>query len=220
MNDRGVKAESFKTRLLRWGFNHFPAYRRTGGRITYIAADVREVRIKLPLNRKTRNYVGTVFGGAMFGALDGVHMVMLIKVLGPDYAVWDKAATIRYKQPGRTMLYARVVLEESIRAELLERPKLDRLFHVDWTDATGNVYASVEKTIHVRRAQRRGPGGQRRDSRDMPEESPDEEQRAHSQQRETEGNENDAHSHTDTRYEQHGAGECCYETSDSELCGH
>ena len=105
-----------------------------------------------------RNYVGTVVGDAKFGAIDGVHMVMLIKVLGPDYAVWDKAATIHYKRPARTMLYARVVVEEqeleSIRAELLERPKLDRLFHIDWTDATGNVYASVEKTIHVRRKDR------------------------------------------------------------------
>ncbi len=59
-----------------------------------------------------RNYVGAVFGGAMFETIDGVHMVMLIKVLGPDYAVWDKAATIHYTRPGRTMLYARVVLEE------------------------------------------------------------------------------------------------------------
>ena len=28
-------AESLKTRLLRWRFNHFPAYRRMGGRIPY-----------------------------------------------------------------------------------------------------------------------------------------------------------------------------------------
>ncbi len=38
-------AESFKTRLLRWGLNRFPTYRRTGGRITYIAADYREVAL-------------------------------------------------------------------------------------------------------------------------------------------------------------------------------
>ena len=65
--------ESLRTRLLRWGFNFFPAYRRTGARITHIAADFGEVRVRLPLNRKTRNYVGTVFGGSMFGAVDGVH---------------------------------------------------------------------------------------------------------------------------------------------------
>ncbi len=146
--------ESLKTRLLRWRFNLFPAYRRTGARITYIAADFHEVRIKLPLNWKTRNYVGTVFGGSMFGGVDGVHMVMLMKLLGPNYAVWDKGSTVFFKQPARTTLYARITIDEhelkSIRAELVDSPKRDRVFHVDWTDAAGNVHASIEKTIHVR----------------------------------------------------------------------
>ena len=72
-----------KTRLLRFGFNHFPAFRRTGARISYIAADFREVLVKLPLNWKTRDYVGTMFGGSMYGAVDGICMVMLIKLLAP-----------------------------------------------------------------------------------------------------------------------------------------
>lgn len=71
-------SESFKTRLMRWGFNFFPAYRRTGARITYVSADWQEVRISLPLNWKTKNYVGTIFGGSMYGAVDPVYMVMFI----------------------------------------------------------------------------------------------------------------------------------------------
>ena len=147
--------ESLKTLLMRWGFNWFPAYRRTGARVTYIAADLHEVRIKLPLNWKTRNYVGTLFGGSMFGAVDGIHLVMLIKLLGSDYHIWDKASTIRFKQPGRTTLYARISLEtqelNSIRTSLSREPKLDRVFNIDLTDDAGNVYASIEKTIHIRR---------------------------------------------------------------------
>lgn len=61
----------------------------------YIASDWRELHLKLPLTWRTRNYVGTIFGGSMFAALDPVYMVMLIKALGRDYVVWDKAATIR-----------------------------------------------------------------------------------------------------------------------------
>ena len=45
---------------MRWGFNLFPAFRGTGGRITYIAGDFREARVRLPLNWRTRNYVGTM----------------------------------------------------------------------------------------------------------------------------------------------------------------
>lgn len=148
-------AESMTSRLLRWRINVLPAYRRTGARITYIAADWREVRIKLSLNWRTRNYVGTVFGGSLFGGVDGVHMVMLIKLLGPSYVVWDKGATIRYKHPGRRTLYARITLDvhelESIRSELVNSPKLNRVFHVDWMDGAGKVHASLERTVHISR---------------------------------------------------------------------
>jgi len=59
------------------------------------------VRIRLPLIWRTRNYVGTIFGGSLYGAVDPIYMIMLIKALGPDYIVWDKAATIRFLRPGR-----------------------------------------------------------------------------------------------------------------------
>jgi hypothetical protein len=57
--------ESLRSRLLSLGFNFFPAYRGTGGRITHLAADWREPRIKLPLNFRTRNYVGTFFSSVL-----------------------------------------------------------------------------------------------------------------------------------------------------------
>ena len=97
-------SESFASRRLRWLFNLLPAYRGTGGRVTYIASDFREVRVKLPLSWRTRNYVGTIYGGSLYGAVDGVYMVMLIRILGPEYIVWDKAATIRFRKPGRSTL--------------------------------------------------------------------------------------------------------------------
>ena len=106
-------AESLKTRLVRWRFNFLPAYRRTGARITYVAADWREVRIKLPLNWSTRNYVGTTFGGSMYAAVDPVYMIMLIMLLGPHYIVWDKAAAIRFKKPARSTMMTSTTFELS-----------------------------------------------------------------------------------------------------------
>src|SRR5215218_7935795 len=106
--------ESFKTRLTRIAYTYlFPAYRGTGGRITYVADDWREVRVEVPLSRRTKNYVGTIFGGSMYGAVDPIHMVMLIKALGPGYVVWDKAGTIRFRKPGRTTLHARFTLDDA-----------------------------------------------------------------------------------------------------------
>jgi hypothetical protein len=147
--------ESFKTRLTRWRLNFFPAYRGTGARITYIADDWREVRIKLALNWRTRNYVGTIFGGSMYGAIDPIYMVMLIQILGPAYVVWDKGAMIRFKRPGRSTLHARFVLDapeiDAIRAELIERSAIERDYQVDLVDADGTIHASVTKTLHIRR---------------------------------------------------------------------
>ena len=154
--------ESLKTRLLRWKFNCFPAYRGTGARITYISDDVREVRLKLPLNWRTRNYVGTTFGGSIYGAVDPIYMIMLIKALGPQYLVWDKAARVEFKRPGRATLYARFTLGEAelraIEAEFADSGvrSIDRLYLVDLTDAAGVVHATIEKTIYIRR--RRGAG--------------------------------------------------------------
>lgn len=147
--------ESIRTAVIRWGFNLFPAYRGTGGRITYIASDWREARIKLPLNWRTRNYVGTIFGGSMYGAVDPLYMVMLIRILGPGYVVWDKAAAIRFKKPGTGTLYATFRLGEeeieAIKALAAAVSSVERVYHVDLVDAAGAVHASIEKTLYIRR---------------------------------------------------------------------
>jgi len=157
MNPPPSESESIRTRLARWGFNWFPAYRGTGGRITYIARDWREIRVRLPLSLRTRNYVGTIFGGSMYGAVDPIYMVMLIRALGRGYVVWDKAASIRFRRPGRTTLYARFVLDDAeldaIRDALRTAPSVDRVYTVELADADGVVHATVEKTIHVSRKQ-------------------------------------------------------------------
>jgi acyl-coenzyme A thioesterase PaaI-like protein len=147
--------ESWATRRTRWGFNLFPAWRGTGARVTYISADWREVRVRLPLSWRTRNYVGTIFGGSLYGAADPMYMIMLIHVLGPGYTVWDKAATIRFRKPGRSTLFARFHLEAAEIAEirrLLESvPSIDRVYTVDLVDAEGVVHASVDKTTYIRK---------------------------------------------------------------------
>ncbi|HSH44498.1 MAG TPA: DUF4442 domain-containing protein, partial [Longimicrobiales bacterium] len=148
--------ETFRSRLVRLRFNLFPAYRGTGARITYLAPDWSEVRVKVPLSWRTRNYVGTIFGGSMYGAVDPVYMLMLMKRLGKDFVVWDRAATIRFRKPGRETLHARFVLtDEEVREIRASLPsagdRLDRSWEVDLTDAAGTVYATVEKVVYIRR---------------------------------------------------------------------
>ena len=141
-------------RLLRWKFNFFPAYRGIGARVTYIADDFSELRVRLPLSWRTRNYVGTIFGGSMYGAVDPMYMIMLIQLLGHGYVVWDKSAEIRFRKPGRTTLYATFKITEEelaeIRVATVNGP-IDRVYSVDLVDEAGAVHATVTKTIYIRR---------------------------------------------------------------------
>lgn len=94
----------------------------------------------------------------MYGAVDPIYMIQLIKILGKDYIVWDKAAAIQFKKPGRSTLFARFVFtEEEIREiiRLVEgAPSIDRIYSVELKDAEGNVYARMEKTLFIRKKEK------------------------------------------------------------------
>lgn len=147
--------ESFKTRLMRFAFNFFPAYRMSGGRITFISDDLRNVKIKLPLNWKTKNIVGTIYGGSMYGAIDPIYMVMFLKLLGKDYIVWDKSAKIEFKRPGRDILTAEFNIDNEllndIRQELEEKKSITKDFVVELLDKNNKVSAKIEKTLYFQK---------------------------------------------------------------------
>jgi acyl-coenzyme A thioesterase PaaI-like protein len=135
-------------------FRLYPAYRGTGGRIAHIEPDWSRVTVELPLSWRTRNYVGTIFGGSMYGAADPIHMLMLIRRLGPAYTVWDKAAEIRFRKPGRDTLTAEFEVSDAecdaIRESLSPGESLDREYTVELVGGDGVVHAEVEKTLYVR----------------------------------------------------------------------
>ncbi|MDH4228645.1 MAG: DUF4442 domain-containing protein [Nitrospirota bacterium] len=147
--------ETLRSKFLRWGFNLFPAYRGSGARLTHLSGDFSRVRIKLPLNWRTRNYVNTIFGGSMYAAVDPIYMLMLIHILGPDYIVWDKSATIRFRKPGRATLFAEFHVPDheaqAIRDALKGQDKIDREYRVTLADKDGVAHAEFTKVVHVRR---------------------------------------------------------------------
>ena len=138
-----------------WSFYVFGCYRGTGGRLKYIAEDWSEVRLELPLSWRTRNYVGTIFGGSIYGAVDPIYMLMLIHRLGPEFIVWDKAASIEFKKPGRETLHARFVVGDdelaAVRTALATQRSIDRTYVLELMDGSGTVCARVEKLIYIRR---------------------------------------------------------------------
>jgi len=143
----------WRARVMRMGFNLHPAFRSTGGRVVHVAPDLCHMRVRLQLSWKTKNIIGSLYGGSLFAITDGAHPAMLMAALGEDYIIWDKAANIRYRKPGYSTLYAdfRVTPAElaAIRGALAEQHEVDWTFEIDIKDDEGVVHTVVERTVYI-----------------------------------------------------------------------
>jgi len=151
------------SRALRRWINFWPPFVGTGIRVRHVASDMKSVDVELKLRFWNANYVGTHFGGSLFAMTDAFYMLMLMANLGRDYIVWDKAATIRYRKPGKGTVRAEFRLSDSqiedIREKLKTLPKYEPIFSVEVKDEAGVVIAEVEKVLHVRKKQTAEPEG-------------------------------------------------------------
>ncbi len=131
----------------------YPPYLGAGVRVAHVSDDVRTVVIELAKSPLTQNFMGTQFGGSIYAMCDPWFMVMLFANLGDDYIVWDKAASVRFLKPGRTLLRATFTLDEArvndIRQKLDTVGKCEPEFQVEVKDESGLVVAVVDKVLHA-----------------------------------------------------------------------
>ena len=77
------------------------------------------------------------------------------RYLGPGYEVWDKAASIRFRRPGRSTLRATFRVEahelETILGAVAQHGRAEHRFTVELLDGAGERIASCEKLLSVRR---------------------------------------------------------------------
>jgi len=137
------------------GINLWPPLLGAGIRVTRMDPDMRAIDVEMKLRFWNRNYVGTHYGGSLYSMADPFYMLMLISNLGRGYIVWDKAATIRFKKPGKGTVRAEFRLSEQqveeIRERLKAHAKVEPTFTVEIKDAAGAVIAEVEKLLYVRK---------------------------------------------------------------------
>jgi acyl-coenzyme A thioesterase PaaI-like protein len=145
-----MKATNFRRLINLW-----PPFFFAGIRAKRISDDYREVDATLKLHWYNRNYVGSHFGGNLFSMTDPWFMLMLMQILGREYLVWDRAATIEFVAPGRGTVTARFRLTAEQIAEVIEQTrngdKYLPTFHADIVDAQGQLVCKVTKTVYVRR---------------------------------------------------------------------
>jgi uncharacterized protein DUF4442 len=139
---------------MRLRLNLYVPFLGAGIRIKRLAPGWREVDVEMKLRWWNANYVGTHYGGSLYSMTDPFFMVMLIEILGKDYIVWDKSATIRFKKPGRGTVFAKFRLTDQqideIKQALTIEKKIERVFAVEVKDKSGTVIAEVEKLLHIR----------------------------------------------------------------------
>jgi acyl-coenzyme A thioesterase PaaI-like protein len=135
--------------------NAYGPFLLSGIRVTDVAADFARIDVRMALRPWNRNYVGTHFGGSLFAMADPWFMIMLMKLLGRGYVVWDKAGTIRFRRPGRGTVRARFEIPPERVAEIRQAVeasgRAEPAFTAAITDAQGELVAEVEKVISVRR---------------------------------------------------------------------
>ena len=135
--------------------NLYPPFRGAGIRVREIAPDFRSASVELRMRLLNRNFVGTHFGGSLFAMTDPFFMIMMMKILGPGYLVWDKEGTVRFLKPARGTVIAHFhIPEERIaeaRAMTASGEKFEPKFTVDIVDGDGVIVADVEKTLYIRR---------------------------------------------------------------------
>ncbi|WP_046758685.1 DUF4442 domain-containing protein [Kordia jejudonensis] len=139
--------------IFKYGFNLSPMYRRTTARVVSISTDLKEVKIKVPLSYKNKNYVGAIFGGSMFAATDPIYMIQLMQILGDDFVVWDKSATIHYKRPAKESVFCDFTFtDEEIevikkRVQNEQEITIEKITYLKNTEQI--VFAEVIKILYI-----------------------------------------------------------------------
>ena len=146
---------NFRQKILFKMMNFWPPFWGAGVHIDHISKDFMEVDVSLKLRFWNRNYVGTAYGGSLYSMSDPFYMLMLINLLGKGYIVWDKAATIRFKRPGTTKVYAQFRLTpeqlREFKEELKGKNKIEPVLTVYIKDEEGHVIAEVDKTLYIKK---------------------------------------------------------------------
>jgi acyl-coenzyme A thioesterase PaaI-like protein len=133
--------------------NFYPPF--VGAGIHSRAIDERTIYVELKMTLLNRNIVGVHFGGSLYAMCDPWFMLILMRLLGKEYIVWDKAASIKFVKPGRGKVSAIFHIPQErvdeIRGVADSGQKIEPLFMVDVVDQQSQVIAHVEKLLYVRR---------------------------------------------------------------------
>jgi len=150
-----VNLAEFKAKHLLKLINLYPPYLGAGVSVRSLNSEETKLEVSMKLRPWNQNYVGTHFGGSLYSMCDPWFMLVLLKILGRDYLVWDKAASIRFLRPGKGKVRAIFDITpervEEIISSVEAEGKVEPEFEVDVLNDKDEVIAKVHKTLWVKK---------------------------------------------------------------------
>ncbi len=135
--------------------NTYAPYVGAGVKVTRLDIEQGAIDVVMPLTRFNKNYVGTQFGGSLYSMVDPFLMLILINRLGKQYVVWDKAASIDFKAPGRGTVKAEIRISDAEIASIIEAAAegkaVLRTYPVEIRDDSGLLICQVDKVLYIRK---------------------------------------------------------------------
>ncbi|NQZ00351.1 MAG: DUF4442 domain-containing protein [Bdellovibrionales bacterium] len=136
-------------------FGVWAPYLGAGIRVRKISDDFKYIRVELPLTWYNRNYVGVHFGGSLYAMTDPFYMFQLLEILGSEYIVWDKGATIDFVKPGKSTVHVEFKWTDEEIAEVKKKADENEKYIFDKPvtvyDIDKNVIAKIDKRLYVRK---------------------------------------------------------------------
>ncbi|MCG3730470.1 DUF4442 domain-containing protein [Vibrio cincinnatiensis] len=145
----------YKPNIVKWALNSWPPFWGAGIKIESISNDFREAKLRLKLRWWNKNANRSQYGGSIFSLTDPVYSLMLMGILGKQYYVWDKEASINFIKPGRSDLYAEFLISQAQLDDILSvtanGDKCFPEFIIHVKDKEGNVVSEVHRKLYVRK---------------------------------------------------------------------
>lgn len=139
----------------KFGLSWWAPFLGTGISIQEVSPDFHRVRLQMKSRWYNRNAFGTHFGGSLYAMCDPFYCLQLVAILGKNYYVWDKAASIDFVRPGKGRVTA--VFEwspEQIADIITGAASGEKIFPkrtVDVLNEAGELVARVDKTLYVKK---------------------------------------------------------------------
>lgn len=145
-------------KTLKYALGIYGPFLGAGIKMDYISPDWREARVSMKLRWYNRNIMGVHFGGSLYSMVDPQLMLMLMNILGKDYAVWDKAASIEFIKPGKGKVSCLFTISDTqiqdIRSATASGEKYLPEFQLCVVDENGDLVARINKVVYIRKKQR------------------------------------------------------------------